>query len=256
MDGSAVRQLFPPPRDATVDLDELYSVPDTGRQHVRGVMVSSVDGAAQAHGRSAGLSGAVDAHLFALLRSHADVLLVGRTTAVVEGYAGDRPSDERRRWRLTHSLAVAPRIAVVTGSCDLDPASGLFTQTVARPIVVTHRQAPSDRVEALRKVADVITVGDRVVDLGAALDALADRGLRSVSCEGGPTLLANLAAAGRLDELCLTVSPLLLAGPALRIADGAALDPATSLRLALVLEADHFLFLRYLRGDSRSRMDA
>lgn len=242
-----MRRLLPPPGSDDLDLDEVYWITVVGRQHVRGVMVASADGAAQAHGRAEGLSGPADSRLFAVLRGQADVILVGRTTAQVEGYAGEQPSHERRLWRLARSLSEAPPIAVVTSTCDLDPAAGLFTKTVAKPIVITHQRAPAHRVAALAEVADIITAGEHEVDLPAALDALAERGLRRVSCEGGPRLLAQVAAADRLDELSLTLSPMLIAGSALRILNGPPLTPRSRLSLALVLEDDDFLFLRYLR---------
>ncbi len=243
-----MRRLLPLPGADDVDLDEAYWLSDVGHQQVRGVMVASADGAAQAHGRAGGLSGPADKALFAVLRGQADVLLAGATTVRVEGYAGEQPTADRRDWRRARGLSEAPPIAVVTRTCDLDPAAGLFTETVARPIVITHRQAPQHRVAALAEVADMITAGEQEVDLSAALDALAERGLRRVSCEGGPRLLSQVAAADRLDELSLTVSPLLVGGSALRILDGALLEPPTRLRLADVLEDESFLFLRYLRA--------
>lgn len=240
-----VRRLLPTPADDHVDLDESYWIVDIGHQHVRGVMVASADGAAQARGRAAGLSGPADIALFAVLRAQADVILVGATTVRVEGYAGDQPSAARREWRRARGLSEAPTIAVVTRNCMLDAGAGLFTETLARPIVITHRGVPRERVAALSEVSDVITVGEGDVDIPAALDTLAERGLRRVNCEGGPTLLSQVTAAGRLDELSLTISPLFVGGSAMRILDGSLLDPPPRLRLRLVLEHDGFLFLRY-----------
>ncbi|MDP9393729.1 MAG: pyrimidine reductase family protein [Actinomycetota bacterium] len=241
-----MRRLLPARAD-TVDLDEAYWVEDAGRQHVRAVMVSSVDGATQVEGRSGPLSSAADARLLAVLRGQADVVLAGATTVRVEGYGGERPTPSRRSWRRQRGLSQAPPIAVVTGSCSLDPCSGLFTDTLARPIVITHRSAPRRNVDALAEVCDVVTVGEGEVDIAAALDALAERGLRRVSCEGGPRLLTQVLAAGRLDEVALTVSPLLVAGTASRVTHGGPRDELTPLRLAHVLEDDGFLFLRYGR---------
>lgn len=243
-----MRRLLPLPASDDVDLDASYWVEEPGRQYVRGVMIASADGAAQAGGRAGGLAGPADVELFARLRAHADVLLAGASTARVEGYGGERPSTQRRAERRARGLADVPPIAVVTRSCALDPAGPLFTDTLIRPLVITCGAAPAERVAALAGRAEVITVGDRDVDLAAALDRLADRGLRRVSCEGGPNLLAQLAAAGRLDELSLTLSPLLLAGTAIRILDGVPLDPPVRLRLAHVLEDNGFLFLRYRRA--------
>ncbi len=241
-----MRRLLPWPVDAAVDLDASYWVEDPGRQHVVGAMVASADGAAEAEGRAGGLSGPADIRLFALLRSHAEVLLVGASTVRTEQYGGDQPSPERRAWRTERGMAPAPRIAVITRSCALDPAGPLFTDTLVRPLIVTCSAAPAERVAALADLADIVTAGEDSVDIAAALDVLAERGLRRVSCEGGPTLLAQVTAAGRLDELSLTVSPLLLAGTARRILSGPPLDVPVRLRLAHVLEDDGFLFLRYL----------
>jgi riboflavin biosynthesis pyrimidine reductase len=98
-----------------------------------------------------------------------------------------------------------------------------------------------------RAVADVIVAGDESVDLSAAVDALTERGHRRMLTEGGPHLLAQLVAAGRLDELCLTFAPLLAGGDVtLRILAGQPLDPPRPLHLAHLLEDDGFLFSRYL----------
>jgi len=251
----AMERLLPWPVRGAVDLDAAYWVEDPGRQHVRGVMVASADGAAQADGRAGGLSGPADERLFALLRGHADVLLVGAETVRAEQYGGDQPSEQRRGWRTDRGMAQIPRIAVVTRSCALDPAGPLFTDTLVPPLVVTCSAAPPERVAMLAGVADEVTAGTQSVDVAGALDVLAERGLRRVSCEGGPTLLAQVTAAGRLDELSLTVSPLLLAGHARRVLSGPLLHVPARMRLAQVLEDDGFLFLRYLL-DNRPNQSA
>lgn len=230
---------------AEVDLDDAYWVDDPGRQHVRGVMIASADGAAQRGGRAGGLAGPADKRLFAVLRAHADALLVGATTARTEQYGGHRPSPARAAWRTERGLDSAAVLAVVTRSCDLDINGPLFTDTVLRPVVITCAAAPADSLRMLRQVADVVVAGERDVDMAIALDALAERGLRRISCEGGPTVLAQVAATGRLDELSLTIAPLLLAGGALRMLDGPSIEPPSVLRLVQVLAEDQFLFLLY-----------
>lgn len=244
-DATRLRRLLPDPVGDVADLDAAYWVLDPGRQHVRGVMVASVDGSVESEGRAGGLSGPADVRLFALLRGQADVLLVGAGTARAEQYGGDQPSPERRGWRTERGMAEIPLIAVVTRSCALDPAGPLFTDTLVRPLIVTCSAAPPDRVAMLSEVAEVVTVGANSVDVAGALDLLAERGHRRVACEGGPSLLGQVAAAGRLDELSLTVSPLLLAGSGRRILSGPLLQVPARLRLAMVLENDGFLFLRY-----------
>src|SRR6201999_664861 len=104
--------------------------------------------------------------------------------------------------------------------------------------------APLDRRKAAAEVADVIVAGGDHADLGAAIGALAGRGLRRGLCEGAPHLLAQSAAAGRVDELCVTISPLLAAGDAGRILVGPALPSGLSLSLGHVLEDQGFLLCR------------
>jgi len=226
-----VRRLFPEPAD-DIDVAAAYAVDE--KRHVRANFVASVDGSVSLAGKSAGLSSPADRQLFHLLRSMSDVVLVGAGTARVENYGGAREADGH-----------APPIAVVTRSLDLDPAARLFTDTVVRPIIVTCSDSPADRRDRLSEVADVVVAGDEDVDFAVALDALAERGLGRVECEGGPHLLGWLLAAALLDELCLTVAPVVAGGHAGRIVAGLETQVTDPLRLVHVLEADAHLFLRY-----------
>ena len=111
---------------------------------------------------------------------------------------------------------------------------------------MTCAAAPSAQRSRVAAVADVVVAGDETVDLADARSQLAGRGLRRMLCEGGPTLLGDVVAAGALDELCLTVSPLLVGGGERRVVhDGAAATPS-ALRLVGVLEQDGILLNRYL----------
>ena len=201
---------------------------------MRANFVSSLDGAVTLSGKSAGLSSEGDRALFHLLRSLADVVLVGAGTARTENYGGAKPVNGH-----------APPIAVVSKSLDLDQSSRLFADTTVRPIVVTCAASPDEVRAQLDAVADVIVAGDADVDLGAALDVLAERGLGRVLCEGGPHLLGSLATAGVLDELCLTLSPVIAGGTAGRIVAGYLPEVVEPMVLRHVLEEDGHLFLRY-----------
>ena len=226
-----------------LEVAALYAYP--GSQWLRANMVASADGAGFLDGLSHGLSSEADRHLFGLLRVLCDVVLVGAGTARTEGY---RPA--RRREALAGLRAgrpATPPIAVVTGSLDLDLSTALFTQAPpdARTIVITHAACPAAKIAAVARVADVIVAGDAAVDLAQALAALHDRGLGRVLCEGGPRLLGDIAGAGLLDELSLTVSPLLAGPGAIRITTGDGFAPR-AMTLAHVLLDDGYLFCRYL----------
>jgi len=221
-----------PDLDDDVDLGAAYAI--DAERHVRVNFVSSVDGAVTVDGRSAGLGSPGDRALFNLLRTMADVVLVGAGTVRTENYGGAKPAGDH-----------APPIAVVSRSLDLDPAARFFTEVTTRPIVVTCAASPELLRERLSAVADLVVAGDSDVDIAAALDQLANRGLRRVLCEGGPHLLGSLAAAGRVDELCLTLAPLLAGGTAGRIVAGYLPQVVEPMHLRHVLEEDGHLFLRY-----------
>jgi riboflavin biosynthesis pyrimidine reductase len=215
---------------------------------MRANMVSSVDGAAAVEGQTRALGSEGDRHLFALLRTLADVIVVGAATVRAEQYGPVREHELRHDLRAGRTPT--PPIAVVSARLDVDPASRLITSAPshARTIIITTAHSPADRRAELARQADVVVAGDETVDLRAAACALADRGYQRMLAEGGPHLLAQLVAAGLLDELCLTISPLLAGPMASRIVAGAlAMAEPMPLALAHVLENSGFLFCRYTR---------
>ncbi len=111
--------------------------------------------------------------------------------------------------------------------------------------MITVSDVPADNRAQAAEVADVIIAGDHDVDFGVALNELGARGARSVLAEGGPTLNGVLVRAGVLDELCLTLAPLLASGDAKRILAGSTLDELGKLHLRSICEEGDYLFLRY-----------
>lgn len=234
-----MRRLLPEPAE-DVDPAEVYRnvdrPPPTGRPWVLANFVVSADGSAALHGRSGPLSTPADRALFLALRGAADLVLVGAGTVRIEGYGPARGDDP------------AP-IAVVSRTLHLDFAGRFFTEARARPLVVTCAAADAERRAHADRVADVVVAGEDAVDLGLAVAELGQRGHHVVLCEGGPTLLGQLVQDELLDELCLTVSPLLAGGGGPRVTAGPDLDEATPLQLGSVLaDDDGTLFLRYLRA--------
>jgi len=241
-----VRMIFPSPGGELdlLGLAEAYAYPR--ERWLRVNFVSSADGAAYVDGRSGGLSSPADKQVFGILRVLTDVVLVGAGTARAEEYKPARARPALAALRAGRPAA-AP-IALVTRTLGLNLASPLFTETApdARTIVITCEASDAGLRAQAAKVADVIVAGDDVVDLAAARAALEDRGLGRVLCEGGPHLFGDLAAAGLVDELCLSLSPTLAGPGSARIIDGTRLDAARSLALTQVLAADDgFLFCRY-----------
>lgn len=209
---------------------------------MRANMIASADGGATYAGRSGGLGSETDQQVLAMLRDHADVVLVGAGTIRAEGYGPFSPGAERQARRRADGRAPTPRLAVVGRASAWTGHEPWMTGAVLPPLLITTRTDAAD----LPGCETVIT-GDTSVSLDKALTELADRGLLSVVCEGGPALLGHLVAEDLLDELCLTVSPLLVGPGAGRIVAGDGWSDSHRLRLAGLLEDEGLMFCRYRR---------
>lgn len=224
-----------------------YAVADRGAVHLRANFVAGLDGAATLEGRSGTLGDEEDQRVLRALRALADVLLVGAGTLRAEGYGALRLDDAAVGWRRANGLPDHPVLAVVTGSLDLHPGADALAQAPVRPLVITHAAAPAERRAALAEVADVVSCGEQAVDPAAVRSALAGRGLPQILCEGGPSLFGSFVVADAVDELCLTLAPVLTAGGAPRIAV-ADQEVARDMELVHALPGKAMLFLRYLRS--------
>jgi riboflavin biosynthesis pyrimidine reductase len=243
-----VQSLYPatPSELSRDDLVALYAYPHD-RRWVRANFVTTLDGAAQGRdGKSGTLSDAADRSLFALLRSLCDVVLVGAQTTRVEGYQPIRLSeiDEATRRRL--GLAPIPSVAVVSRSIDVD--AGLLHGGEAPTIVVTTEDAAATHPDRLPEGVPAIVAGRESVDFASALDQLGALGLRRVLCEGGPTLMRELVASGQLNELCLTIRPIIVGGDRYRLTRGDSVVPDCRMTLRSLLSSDGDLFARYVRS--------
>ena len=237
--------------DATIDdpLAPYWEVdrqPVDGRPWVLANMVCGLDGSTAIDGRVGALSGPVDRKLFVDLRSVADVVLVGAETVRRERYGPVRLSADRRAAREQAGRSPLPRLGIVSRSLDLDVEGSAFAAEDggAPPIVVTCEASPADARRRLEAVTDVVVAGTDRVEPELALGALAGLGHRVVLCEGGPSLLGDLLAHEVVDELCLTLAPV-LGGDPLPVAVMPATSDLSRMRLAHVLEDDSNLFLRY-----------
>jgi len=235
-----MRQLLPPGGELDDGgLVDLYALPPG--PHVRAGLAVSVDGAVAVDGRSGGLSSPADKVVFPVLRAVSDVVLVGAGTARAEGYGPVRLPEHLRGVRARQGRTPRPAIAVVTASGRLDPRSRLFEDPEQRVLVLLPRSHLGR--QQLPAHVEQVAAGRSAVDPGRILSELAERGLHNVLCEGGPHLLGTLLGADLVDELCLTLSPLLVGdGPRLL---PAALPSPRATRLTSLVESDGVLLSRW-----------
>jgi riboflavin biosynthesis pyrimidine reductase len=234
-------------RDSTLQaLADLYAYPDPmpSRGWVRANMVSTLDGSASgADGVSGSVSSPVDKATFGVLRGLADVILVGAGTVRAEGYKAPAANPAFAERRAAAGQRPAPALAIVTRSGDVPAEAGLFEGS-SPTYIVTTAKADLDPLRELAGPDQVIVAGDQDLDIVDAVAVLAARGMRRVLLEGGPSLLGTALADGRVDELCLTWSPLLVSGPGPRIAHG---PPARiTARPAHLIAAEDVLLGRWL----------
>lgn len=247
-----MRRLLPVPVVDDLDLDALathYAFPDDRPQTVRANMVSSIDGAIAFEGHAQPVSGDDDWYLFGLHRALADAIVVGAGTARTEAYGPGRARPEFAHLRERAGQPAAPTLVLVTRTGNLD-ADADYLGGQARPVVVTCAKG-RDSLDEVAERADVIVCGEDEVDLAAALDELADRGLRRLLNEGGPHLLGSLLDDDRVDELVTSQSPVVVGGDAGRMVAGGS-GRVRPFELVGLLESDGALFMHHRRGKDDS----
>jgi riboflavin biosynthesis pyrimidine reductase len=210
----------------------------TGRPHVALDMISSVDGRGALDGRTRGLGSDGDRELFHRLRAQADAVMAGAATIRAERYGPIIREPALKALRERRGEPVQPLAVTVSRSLDFDPGLPLLADPDSHLVVLTPSAGElppcAARVSYLR--------GGSLTELLGELRR--EFGVRSIVCEGGPTLNGELLAAGLVDELFLAFSPLLLGGPGpLTIVEGP-LAP-TKLELVWLVEHESFLHARY-----------
>jgi riboflavin-specific deaminase-like protein len=204
-------------------------------------MVSSLDGKATLDWRTKGLSSDVDRRLFHHLRTQADAVMVGAGTAREERYGRVTKNDELREKRVNEGLVPEALAVVVSGTLDLPPDLPLLNSPGQRVVIATGSEA---ELPGVTGDVEYARVGD---DLPRLMAYLHERhGIRSVLCEGGPTLNSFLFAADVVDELFLTLNPKILGGAsALTIVAGRELVEPLEPTLVSIAEADGELYTRW-----------
>jgi riboflavin-specific deaminase-like protein len=203
----------------------------------------TVDGRAAIGGRSGPIAGDTDTELLQRLRTQADAVMIGAGTMRAERYGRMVSDPELRARREEIGLAPDPLAVIVSGRLDLPWDATLFTEGAGEVLVFTMAEVePPETATPVQVVRH-----DDVVDLAVAMAHLRrERGVRSVLCEGGPTLHGELWAAGLADELFLTTGPKLAGGNAPRIIEGP-LPGIQHLELIHLAEENGELFARYAR---------
>jgi riboflavin-specific deaminase-like protein len=245
----AVRRLLPDPAETTVaeQLGELdfKTLAHPDRPHLILNFATTLDGRAAILGKSGAIGSETDTEVLQRLRTRVDAVMIGAGTMRAERYGRMVSDPDLRAYRERTGLAHDPLAVIVSNRLELPWDAPLFTDGGGRCVIFTAsaQQAP--------QTATPVTLVRHPdgVELNLALRwLLEERGIRSVLCEGGPTLHGRLREEGLADELFLTIAPKLVGGEGPRILEGA-LPDVVDLDLAWLLEADGELFGRYSSGE-------
>jgi 5-amino-6-(5-phosphoribosylamino)uracil reductase len=240
-----VQRLYPRPGETTaadlVGQLDLGSRAPADRPYVVVNMVSTLDGRAATDGDTRGLGGKDDRELFHLLRTAGDAILVGAGTARIERYAEAVKNDELRATRERHGLAPEQPTVIVSARLVL-PSDLPLLQSPGAPVIVAT--AADHELEGVQADVKYERTADDLPLLLARLRA--DHGIRSLICEGGPTLLSYLLAANLVDELFLSIAPKLSGGgDEPTITQGPVLPEPADAELVWLCEADGELLTRW-----------
>jgi riboflavin biosynthesis pyrimidine reductase len=249
-----LRRLLPEPgelsaEEATSGL-RLGDLAPEDRPYVVCNMVASLDGHATLAGRSGPLGDEIDRAIFHGLRTQADAVLAGTGTLRAERYGRMVRDPANRARREREGLAPDPLAVVITRSGDLPWDIPLFQDPDSTVALYAPPHAPLVECPAEVRVTALEPGELRPGIVMARLRA--DHGVRSVLCEGGPTLNRSLIADDALDELFLSAAPKITAETeALPLIAGPALEEPLDLSLISASEAAGTLYLRYAVARSR-----
>lgn len=215
------------------------------RPYVMVNMVSTADGRATLDGRAGPIGNQSDRRLFHRLRTCTDAVMAGAGTVRAEHYRRLVRDPALRAERESRSLRPDPLAVIVSGRLDLSVADVPLLEEPAQEVVILT--ASEAEVEGAAATVHYLRAEGGTLDLEAMLQELRGRhGVRSILCEGGPTLNGALLAQGLVDELFLSLAPKLASGPApLTIVEGVALPDPGDMELLWLLESGGHLFLRY-----------
>jgi riboflavin-specific deaminase-like protein len=203
--------------------------------------VTTLDGRAAINGRSGPIGSKADTEMLQRLRTRVDAVMIGAGTMRAERYGRIVSDPALRAYRERTLLTHDPLAVIISNRLEVPWDAGLFTDGGGRVVIFT---ASEEEPPETATPVTVIRHPDGV-DLDGALEwLLKERGIKSVLCEGGPTLHGRLRESGLADELFLTIAPKIAGGEGPRVLEGA-LQDVDQVELAWLLESEGELFARY-----------
>jgi riboflavin-specific deaminase-like protein len=150
-------------------------------------------------------------HLFGQ-RALADAVLLGHTSLERDNVRLGVPA-EMQDLRIKRGQSRCPLRVIVSNKGKIDDRLKIFHSDISPIIIFSTKRMPPKNQEALRKMATLHLTAAKEVDLAVMLETLRDQyKVRTLACEGGPTLFRALLERGFVDQLNLTIAPYMFGG--------------------------------------------
>lgn len=145
------------------------------------------------------------------LRAKSDAVMVGIGTILSDDPSLTVKNEKLRARRILLGFQENPVRVVVDSRCRI-PLNAKVLDQRAKTIVAVSKIADKEKVEEVRKKAEVIVCGDEKVDLRCLLAHLKNYGIKKLMVEGGGTLINSLLAEGLVDEFYIYYAPIMIGG--------------------------------------------
>jgi len=151
-------------------------------------------------------------HLFRQ-RALADAVLVGHSTLKRDNVRLGLPKTDLCKARMKRGQTPYPVRVIVSDKGKIENRLNIFQSDISPILIFSTRRMPRKYQEALEKKATLHLSDAEHVNLAAMLHTLRDRyKIRTIACEGGPSLFRSLLARGLVDQLNLTIAPSMFGG--------------------------------------------
>jgi riboflavin biosynthesis pyrimidine reductase len=239
-------RLLPDRAETTIDeqlsgFDPVALCTAADRPYVYTNFALTVDGHATVEGRSGKIGTDTDTAMLVGLRMRAEAIMIGAGTMRAERYGRLFTDPARRAVRERRGLPADPLFVLVSGRLDLPWDAPLFTDGGGRVLIFTaSEEDPPPTATPIR----VVRHRGRVDVVEALRYLRVERGIRSLLSEGGPFLHADLLSASLVDDLFVTLGPMLAGGEGPGLTSGLP-EHLTPLELTWLLHDGDELFARY-----------
>ena len=211
----------------------------------RSNMIASINGAIEINGVSQQLSSSADRKVFHLIRAYSDAVVIGKNNAITEGYTSIPPLP----MYLAHLRPSGGSPTLVVLARTLDGITDTPLTTSTGPVILvtdpSQKQIALKISEQFPRAPEVVFMNSIASDLSGLREELEKFGITNAVCEGGPTILQKLLAAGYIDEICISIAPCVAPSNHGGFLGEHGSYPPAEITLLSILEDQGTLLLRY-----------